>query len=372
MFGSAIAQIKSFNLILSAFTVAGIFLLGKKLSSSMKIAVFAALVYAFWPADIMYKNLPTGEHVFAMLFPYACLFFLSGIDLINSDLTKGGAYILLAGLVLGLLDLYKPVGIVLLIAFLIAIFLLRYSANDNLQKTPGIRGSLLRMALIIGLVIPYWAVKEIGYLLIQHEALARTNKYGFASTLRVGLDPNLQGRYSREIQAHIEDLMIEHHEDYPLVNKLLFQETVEIIRQHAASEYLKLLSTKFCWAWCSDRVFYSWATRKQIDSSSTSFIPSRFRVFANTWIDAYYMFLLIFSVAGALYCAIWRRNDLALPIGLFIFGYSVLLLLSEVQPRYRSLLFSSLPMFAAYGIYAASQLVSRPQPTTPNAGQKTP
>src|SRR5690606_917 len=108
-------------------------------------------------------------------------------------------------------------------------------------------------------------------------------------------------------------------------------------------------------AWASDAPFYYWATAKQIDNGLTSFDVNKLGVLVKPFSDAYHIYLLVFSTIGALYCSFFRKNDRPLSIGLFIFGFATLLLLTEVQSRYRSVLFSSIPFFTAYGIYACGQ-----------------
>jgi len=358
IFGYSLIIMKIFNLCIAGATVIGIYLLSKEIINSEKFSLIAALIYVFLPADIFYKNLPTGEHIFTMLLPYTCIIFLKAIKLKNNKFNKNIFLLLFTGLLLGLMDMYKPVAIILFISFSITIFYLKIIPN-NISNNNYRHKNIIKLIFIFILIISYWTTKEAGYLILQYETNYPPNKYGFISTLRVGLDPKINGRFDKSIAIHIKDLMTENNENYNLVNSLLNIEIKDIIFSNNINTYINLFKYKFYHVWSTEWAFYNWPTQKQIDNNLTMYDPIKLGNYVKPWNDSYLIFMLYFSAIGALYCSIYHRNEASLSIGLFIFGFSLLLLFTEVQQRYRSVLFSSIPIFMALGVYATSQIISK-------------
>ena len=124
LFGSSIANIKIMNLLLSGLTAISIYLLGKIMTGSRKFGFLAASIYMADLADILYINLPTGEHIFTMLFPIVCIVFLALFDHPDRKTAVQVSFGIFLGVLIGLMDMYKPVGIILLIAMLITLVLI--------------------------------------------------------------------------------------------------------------------------------------------------------------------------------------------------------------------------------------------------------
>ena len=354
IFGNSLNTIKASNLVIAGLTSVGIYFLGKKISGSRRFGFLATLIYALWPADIFYKNLPTGEHIFSMLLPYVIILFIYTLDHRTGNLRKIAFLSILLGSLLGLMDLYKPISIVLIIAFGIAIIFwapsMKKEANPKKDKI-----LIKKLILFIFLVLAYLISKEFYYSIIKNKTGFQPNRNFYVWSLRIGMDFQYEGKWNEGISNYMIDLYDANPNNDKLVNKILLNETKEIIASNK-SQLFGFMVNKFNNVWKSDYDFSYWASLKQVDNGLTAYDPAKLMTYLLPFSDSYLIFMLLFSFIGTLYCAVTQRSVPLITIGLFIIGFTILLFFSEVQQRYRSVLVSSIPFFATYGIYAINRI----------------
>ncbi len=358
--GSTIRAYKMLNLFLSGLTAVSVYLLGRETTDSRRFGMTASLMFIIDPAHILYINMPTGEHIFIFLLPIAVLLFLKISGGPEKKAPERIALALVLGMLIGLMEMVKPVARILLIAMPIALLLTNYlPATKDGVKNARRKQRLLHLLLIAAVLMAFIGTKEAGLALVGHYARIPPNRWGTGWTLRVGLNMDNNGRVSSDLAYYMHTLYHASDEDYRAVNAQLTDEALARMQGVHFGEILRFVKEKFVFTWQSNQDFYNWATNTQMDGGLLpAYDAEGLRLLGDPINDAYLVFSLILSAIGAVYCAFKRSDEGTLVIGLFILGFTLLLLVAEVQQRYRSVLASSIPFFMAYGLYAVNYVLS--------------
>ena len=353
IFGASISTAKTINVIAAGLTAVGIYLAGKKLFRSGKYGLAAALIFAFSPASILYANLPSGEHLFVMLMPVVLMLYLTVFENTDQDAYKRGAFSLLAGILLGLMDMYKPVAVILLAGFALSLVISEGDAengvtSEDIRKKKVFFHALFTAILVVGFI----STKAACFSIVERQFGHPPNRFGLGWTLRIGLDMEKGGRVNTPIQSYMNDLYRDYDEDYRYVNSLLAQEALDMLAGRTAGELLTFFREKFVYMWGSSGGFYDWIAYNQMETGLMAYDAERLGLLVKPLADAFVIISSILSALGALYCTLRRRDKGALSIGLFILGFTLMLFATEVQQRYRSVAASALPFFTAFGLIA--------------------
>jgi len=335
--------------------VAGMYLLGKKMTGTRRFGVMAAAIYIIDPANLLYINMPTGEHIFALLFPIAMLVFLALFEQRECKNVMRFGMALLLGILIGLMDIYRPFAPIFLIAIVITLALSEWLPKPPAAGKEKRRKRILMHALLIAIVlIGYVSTKQLCFSAIGYYAQTPPNRHGVGWTLRVGLNQESGGLVTSALIYSMSIRYRDSGEDYRTVSAQLAEEALAQIEGKQFIEIFRFVRNKFDFTWQSNQDFYNWATNTQIESGLNAYDSERLRLLGDPLNDAFLVFSLVLSALGALYSAIKRADKGTLMIGLFILGFSLLLLVVEIQQRYRSVLVSAIPFFTAYGLYAIS------------------
>ena len=353
LFSPTIETVKSFNLLLAGLTAVSMYLLGKKMAGSRRFGALAALMYVIDPANLLYINMPTGEHIFALLFPIAILLFLMLFAQTERKTAIRIGLALSLGIVIGLMDIYKPMVPVLLIAMGITLALTEWLAvKPAAEKEKRTKRIAMDALLIVVMLVTFVSTKQVCYSAIEHYAGIPPNRHGVGWTLRVGLNQESKGRVSAPLAYEMSTMYFESGEDYEAVRDVLIADALAQIEGMPFTEVFTFAREKFTFTWQSNQDFYNWATNTQIETGLMGYDGERLRLLGDPLNDAFLVFSLLLSALGAGYCALKREDKGTLVVGLFILGFTLLLLVVEVQQRYRSVLASAIPFFMAYGLYA--------------------
>lgn len=353
IFKPTVETVKSFNLLLSGLTAVCIYLLGKKMTGARKFGALAALIYVIDPANLLYINMPTAEHIFVLLFPIAILVFLALFEHIERKKIIRITMALGLGIVIGLMDIYKPMVPVLLIAMGITLALTEWLGKKPVTEKDKRKKQIVMHTLLIAvMLISYVSTKQLCFAAIEHYALIPPNRHGIGWTLRVGLNMENMGRVSAPLAYTMSTMYFESGENYKAVKTALIEEALAQIKDVPVPALAAFVRDKFTFTWQSNQDFYNWATNTQIETGLMGYDGERLRLLGDPLNDSFLVSSLLLSAIGAGYCAVKRKDKGTLMVGLFILGFSLLLLVVEIQQRYRSVLASAIPFFASYGLYA--------------------
>ncbi|MBN1612004.1 MAG: glycosyltransferase family 39 protein [Polyangiaceae bacterium] len=364
VFGKGRLIYESFNLVCAAITTLALCYAGRGLTRSAAAGLAAGLVFALWPAMVAYSSLLTPEHPFVMLFPCACLTFMRAVTSHAARARLG--WLAATGCLVGFMECFKPVASVLLAVFAITLLIHRAEA-PALVGLPRPIGRILALprsgpilwtgALLVTLGACFGAVKEVGYSLVEYKAGYPINRYGLGETLRVGLDPEGMGKYSTAVQERVREIEGHYGADFEGAHRALMADTLRIVKK-SWRRLPAVLVGKFAYVWSSEERTLAWATRSPRDNSRTAYMSEPLRRFALPLCDAYWILVLVLACSGAVLCAIRRPGLGMMDVGLFVAGVASVLLFTEVQQRYRSVIAPALALLAGYGAVGLSRCLS--------------
>jgi len=310
IFGNSIIVGKLFNVFLSVilgliiyFTVA--YLFGKE------AAAYSAVLYAFWPSQIMYNSVLASEHPFIVFFVLGLYFLIRAIK------EKKAVYGLFAGVFVAISNHIRPVAVVVIIA---AVFLVAFKALCRDFKTLkiGITG------LISYVVIFY----TLGYLIFCLTGIP-VWKTSMGLNLMIGTDYTTYGmnnpKHSLFVKKYAYDFQKVHGEAMKIGLERLRKET---------KKFLAILPRKHAIIWGDDSFGYFWSTFRVY--KATPFVnlvkthPTIFYMFS----QLYYYVILIYIILGILSSKKDANKEIFLLLNLIFLGYVALHIFLEVQPRY--------------------------------------
>ena len=359
------------NAVVTASTAVVIYLLALNMSKKRNIALTAAAIFAFYPANIIYNTLLTNEHL-AVLFTCVVLLLLS---LNKNSPMKLYIFSAIAGIVSAFEDSLKGIIIIAIIAYAITSVL---ALLINKKYLPGtlIRNSLKPLSkifisiaiLLCTLFLSSFAIGRTAERILDIEFVDTRNL--MANVLYIGLQPSGEG------QVHLGDnprkflvLLEENNRDFELARTKTYDFLFEQIRENPG-QFALLFPQKFRWAWQDDTVpaYLMWlTTSRQAPSAAINaehISPSLLYISEQaipTVSQIFYMSLIAFSIVG-LFFAIRelkeRFNFGLFLISLYCFGFFLLMLIMEAQSRYKVMIIPLLCILAAYGVYETTNSIT--------------
>lgn len=366
VFGAEIWIGQVFNATVSSATVVLIYATVKKMLNSRRVAIIAALIFASWPSMIIYTGVLTGEHSAN----FACvlsLFFLSSAQQYRDNNFKlATLFYGLAGISAGLLEMYKAVSAILVIAFLIA-ELFCYWLPDlvSLIKRD------LRFAEFFKKSATFGVVFILSYVLFVQTFLlglgtfvgTKIEPLTYAS-LYMGLDVETNGQYSLETTM-LREKMITDYQDMDRVNnefKVMLSQ--KIARDY--KQYPELFKKKLEIAWSrylpETFLFMFAATNRGSTPEEAIYYQQFYNNITNIVGDLsahYYYVVMFFAAVGSFGHIVMRNNYSVFYCSLYVFGFATVLLLSEVQNRYKTVTYAFLAILAAIGLFLTYSLAEK-------------
>ena len=365
-FGAKIWVGQVFNAIVSSATVVLIYATVKKMIYSRRPAIIAALIFAFWPSMIIYTGVLTGEHSAN----FACvlsLFFLSSAQQYRDKNFKLAALFYgLAGLSAGLLEMYKSVSAILVVAFLIA-ELFCYWLPDlvSLVKRE------LRFAEFFKKSATFGVVFVLSYVLFIQTFFwglgtfvgTKIEPLTYAS-LYMGLDVETNGQYSLETTM-LREKMITDYQDMDRVNN----EFKAMLGKRIARDYKQypeLFKNKLEIAWANylpETFLFMFASTNRGSTPEEAIYYQQFynkvtKIVGDLSAHFYYVVMFFAAVASLAYIS--RKNNYSIfYCSLYVFGFATVLLFSEVQSRYKSVTYAFLSILAAIGLFLTYSLAEK-------------
>ena len=178
--------------------------------------------------------------------------------------------------------------------------------------------------------------------------------------LNVGLNEKHGGQWSQEVLDVYLDLIREYDYDFDVINEKMNEHLDEVIaeqnRQVTSGEHPDLwkdfMEHKFRKAWGNNEGlrFVMNTIHEDNPLAGMAFYEEYLPVVqAFTVVTGFLMFL------GGIGALITRERETVMVAALMVFGFALLLLLSEVQPRYKTVVYPFMAVVAAYGIYCIIQ-----------------
>jgi 4-amino-4-deoxy-L-arabinose transferase-like glycosyltransferase len=340
---------KYLNILCALPVVVFLYFLGKKISQGKwQVGIAAALIFACWPAMLAYSGVLSSENIF--------VFFLALVtwvySLIRDYWRRLNLWQLLAcysvlGMLISLMDFFKSVALVFLIALLIIELITRHSGILYNRKT-----WLKVVACLAACFLVYTIVNQALFAFLDYQTQSRINRDTYAYTFFIGMNFNSGGTFSAERAGEYFQLLAANHNDFQKTGYLVLQKTFAEIAANPG-KILPLWTTKFNHVWESDDVLLSWAIAEKLHPQAV-YLGNDFYNYITPAMDYFFTFILLLSAFGSFYAIFRKPNAEVTLVSLFILGVALLLLITEAQQRYRSVLTPALALTAAWGLESIS------------------
>lgn len=339
VFGAHVAVAQGFNIVLCCIIGAEAYAIGTRIAGVRAGVLWAALLAVF-PSMVLYSTILASEMLFTALLLLAILLFmrLSEKRSMRALLAYGAL-----GLLLAFCNAVRPVGPVLLIAFLLTQVLFTH-------------GKLRWKAVCAVVLLTVYAVAGALFTSAVGRAAGRpvhTSAVGY--TIFVGTNVEYGGTWN-EYDAHVSDIVYTAVGDEQKWNRAMLFMTKERLRQYDIMDYVRLIGGKFGNLWGADDQIVWYIKNGMQDTSG---LDRHYTAVLNLVNAAYYAAMLF--VLPGLY-AVRRRRGTELPM-LLVLGFAGMYMLTEASGRYTYTALLLLLFFSAQGLSAAGQRARRRKQT---------
>lgn len=338
------------NAVADGITGAFIYLMIRRLTGSEKAGVFGSILYAMYPAGILYISCSSQEHICIALMTMGTYMVLK--SLLSEKVYSKVLYIVCSGICYGISDSLKTFSVILLIAMTMAVAAYLIDHKSDVKKV------VISVILIFVVFTTAKVTKNVMVTATEHvfsfEYDGGDVLYHFLS---VGL--NRQG----EGQTNLGE--INKHYTFSRMNGMSREdakaETLDIVLNDWKGKWNEIPSfffRKYIWAFQDDYACLR-TMIASLDEESLSpkqafiwqYVSEAFPLLTQSG----YILILILGICSC--CSYLRKSDNAVCsygvffCGMVIFGYFCLITLSEAQSRYKCLIFPYVLILIATTLY---------------------
>ena len=328
LLGGSQAALSSYLACVSAITMIFVVKIVKRKTSTNR-AILTGVALSILPSQILVNQYITHEIAALLFMVIAVWLYFCILPSVTNNVKKTLTYILFSILLL-FSCLVNPAGIVMIIAFLMMFFIEK--GNDNFKKRIiiGVKKSVVLLVIvIIGTTVAR------GYQ-IDHSIVSQnhTDSEKITWTLFVGANEETGGRWSSEDVERYSDFPVE--SDYNQIKEFrreLLLERYKRLKEDPAKLFrlVKEKSTTI-WSCFTYPILY---TNETIENESL-------QRFYNKYLDRPFVAIEYFTSLGALiwcFAGLLERKkrqdmDLLLVTRLFLYGMTMMLLLTECNNKY--------------------------------------
>jgi 4-amino-4-deoxy-L-arabinose transferase-like glycosyltransferase len=313
VFSDPLLVIKGINVVASTCNIVIIYKITEELFSSRGKAIMASLITALYPPLILYTAVFTTEN---LAMPFLLLGIYMFILFIKRD--KNWKVLVLAALSLSVGNLFRMVGQIILIAFILYIII---SYKEKI-KNKLISVSILVSVFLIPLIITSFSLQYSGIMEYQ---LWKGSEPNLTNIVK-GLNIENNGRWNLEDGA----ISKSYNFDYEKIEEECKNIIWDRLTTTPKGELLKFFANKYSSQWSvGDFSGAYWAEHSIEENKSIKFSEN------GIWFgQLFFVILISLSYIGLLNIKEVKQNR---PLSLiyYIFcGYSILYLVSENQARY--------------------------------------
>lgn len=320
------------NVILSTISCALLFFLGNRLLGR-KAAILAALLWTFFPSQTIYNMYVLSEPLYTteiLLFLSLLVLFFTPMVKRRPQRRRAATFGLLAGLVLALVNMTRPVGVILLLGLgLWLLFLQPYPFQVS-----AVRWNLLFFLPV--LLLTYLLVGHVSSTYLEYrigEPVSSVPGYN----IYVGFNEKTDGRWNQEDSDLLRSVNRQDTVTAPQVQEKMLE---------LAKERIKSVQQLPCLLWNKLTIFLGH------DDACVGYGITVLchKDFLSAACNSLYLFCCLLALPAAL-SAFWRADRSSLFLVMVYFpGLTFAQMLMEVSGRYHYSLLPVLVLFAAGGI----------------------
>ena len=348
IFGISFTTAKMFMVLMSALTIWFIYLAGRDLADA-RVGFVAASLYGTLPSLIGYTGIPSGENIALPLITLAILLYIRAQRTKNHKLSYSISLYVLCGITIGLVDWFRPGGIILIAAMAISDLL--YMTRKGIFP--------YHLFTLSALVISYLIVSAMSVVISQNffqtRVLSTSQKIGYF--VLIGLNPVSGGEINLEDREIAFEAYERFKDDIPAANDYL----IGLAMQRLQGESLvNLFRSKFILAWSNHKQMFDMALNGSNDQEIVGVMSA---------IESL-IYLFITGFAGIkVYASLIKRSHPAVFVmQLFILGSTLGILILEVQNRYTIITFPYMILLSSLGMRDGVKLIFRSAGTKDTTG----
>lgn len=340
--GASFATAKMFMVVLAALTVWLIYLAGTQLAGA-RAGFIAASLYGTFPSLICYSGVLSGEHFALPLMTLAILLYGRIKKSEKNDLTYSLIAYALCGITIGLVDWFRPGGIILLAALII---------SDLIYLTRE-RPFYLQLAPLSLLIVSYFAVSSLALTISErffHTDILSTFQMR-GNFIFVGLSTRNNGALNLEDGLFAMDMYKRFGDDTAAANDYLIRLAIERLKGEPANAVLGLFQSKFARVWSSHQQLFQISLNGSNDQEFVGIMSA---------IDSFIYLVITVFVGVNIYSSFLNRSQPGvLAMQLFLTGFAIWELILEVQNRYGIITFPYLILLGSLGIHELMMFIRK-------------
>lgn len=345
IFGASPSTAKMFMLVLSALTVWLIYLTGKELAGP-RIGFLAASLYGTLPSLVCYTGVLTGEHFSLPLIVVAILLYTRLKQNPGAPLWRYIVGYGLCGAAIGFMDWFRPGGVILVIALIVADLI--YMHRENIIRNQAIALAVMILSYIM---VGNLAV-TISESFFQTDVMSTFQKRGYF--VLIGLNPDTEGRINLEDRGISFDAYDRFEDDNGAANQYLIQMAIDRLQGHSL---WKLFRSKFTLLWANHEQLFQISLNGSDDVQVVEMLSN---------IESVLTLLIALFIGVNIYSSFVARSHPAVfAMQLFILGFAIWGLILEAQNRYTLITFPFMIVLASLGIREFMNFVKRKQVVQP-------
>jgi 4-amino-4-deoxy-L-arabinose transferase-like glycosyltransferase len=331
--GASFATAKTFMVVLVALTVWLIYLAGKQLAGA-RVGFIAASIYGTFPSLVCYSGVLSGEHFSLPLMALAILLY----GRIKKSEKDNLAYSLigyaLCGITIGLVDWFRPGGIILLVALVITDLI-------YLTREKPFYHQLVPLGLLI---ISYFAVSSLAVTISErffHTDILSTFQMR-GNFIFVGLSTKDNGTLNLEDGLFALETYKRFGDDTAAANDYLIKLAIERLRGQPVESVLELFQSKFMRVWSNHQQLFQISLNGSNDQEFVGIMSA---------IDSFVYLVITLFIGINIYSSFLKRSQPGVfAMQLFLLGFAIWELILEVQNRYGIITFPYLILLGSLGM----------------------
>lgn len=326
LFSDPIKMVRLLNLVFSMFNLLLIYLIARQIFQDRDKSLGAMFLAGIYPPMIYYDNVFASENLAMPILLLSVLFFLKAMD---KGKIKG---FIVAGIFLGIAHLFRPVGYVVLPAYLMyAVIYYRKSLKEKLLTISSLLLTSITPIVLVSLIL-------LNSGIIQYPLWQGTEP--LSVSLLKGTNISASGTWNDEDAALFENM----EGDYESIDKECRRVIKERFQENTLTQWLSFFVNKFGsqWMrgdfagayWAEDGVGDQWAQSlfaNDLHRGEKLIISMKSQ--GLFFSQVFWLSLLALTYLGFYHKTVSENNKLQLLYILFC-GFALLYLITETQPRY--------------------------------------
>lgn len=331
IFGVGFSTAKMFMLVLSTLTVWLVYLVGREVAGS-RIGFISASIYGTLPSLICYTGVLTGEHFALPLITLSILVYARLKRSQEKTAIHYAAGYVFCGATIGLMDWFRPGGIILLIALVITDLI--YLNRDKILT----KGVIPLVLLILGYAVVSNLAVTISESFFHTDIMSTAQKRGYF--ILIGMNPDTQGRINLEDRGISFEAYERFKDDNAAANDYLIQLAMDRLKGEPLWEIFR---SKFFLVWSNHEQLFQISLNGSNDAEVVEVLSTMESI----------IYLIITMLTGVnIYASFMKRSHPAVfAMQLFILGFAIWIQILEVQNRYAIIIFPFLILLGSLGMH---------------------